>query len=186
MPWTNSPFLPSRASSCSICGPPPCTTTGFMPTSLSSTTSCAKSRLQRLVGHGVAAVLHDDGLAVEALDVRQRLGQDARLLGGLRVVVEGRVHRRGILQTKRAARRRRRPFGAETAYWIEICLRCAAAFFGSVSSSTPSRNFASALRLVHFLRQREAARHLAEHALGVQHALVLRGFLLALHLGCRA
>jgi hypothetical protein len=39
MPCTNSPFLPSRASSSSICGPPPCTTTGFMPTSLSSTTS---------------------------------------------------------------------------------------------------------------------------------------------------
>jgi hypothetical protein len=42
MPWTNSPFLPTRASAVSICGPPPCTTTGFMPTSLSSTTSCAK------------------------------------------------------------------------------------------------------------------------------------------------
>src|SRR5207302_9411884 len=34
------------------------------------------------------------------------------------------------------------------------------------------------LRLVHFLRQREAARDLAEHALGVEHALVLRDFLL--------
>ena len=42
MPCTNSPFLPSLASICSICGPPPCTTTGFMPTSFSSTTSRAK------------------------------------------------------------------------------------------------------------------------------------------------
>ena len=32
--------------------------------------------LQRCVGHGVAAVLDDDGLVVEALDVGQRLGQD--------------------------------------------------------------------------------------------------------------
>src|SRR5688572_32653314 len=39
------------------------------------------------------------------------------------------------------------------------------------------------LGLVHFLRQREAARHLAVDALGVQHTLVLRDFLLALHLG---
>src|SRR5215208_1123495 len=31
--------------------------------------------------------------------------------------------------------------------------------------------------LVHFLRQREAARHLAERALGMQHALVLGHFL---------
>ena len=31
-----------RVSAISICGPPPCTTTGFMPTSFSSTTSRAK------------------------------------------------------------------------------------------------------------------------------------------------
>jgi hypothetical protein len=43
MPWMNSPFLPRRLSACSICGPPPWTTTGLMPTSLSSTTSSAKS-----------------------------------------------------------------------------------------------------------------------------------------------
>src|SRR5205807_1044390 len=41
MPWTNSPFLPMRASCSSICGPPPCTITGFMPTSFSSTTAAA-------------------------------------------------------------------------------------------------------------------------------------------------
>src|SRR5436305_13228265 len=38
-------------------------------------------------------------------------------------------------------------------------------------------------RLVDFLRQREAAAYLAEHALGVQHALVLRGLALAPDLG---
>src|SRR6185369_8353371 len=43
MPWMKWPFLPSRPSAASICGPPPCTTTGLMPTSLSSTTSSAKS-----------------------------------------------------------------------------------------------------------------------------------------------
>ena len=43
MPWMNVPFLPSLDSAVSICGPPPCTTTGFRPTSLSSTTSSAKS-----------------------------------------------------------------------------------------------------------------------------------------------
>src|SRR5918992_2511524 len=39
------------------------------------------------------------------------------------------------------------------------------------------------LRLVHFLRQREAARQLAVDALLVQHPLVLRSLLLALDLG---
>src|SRR5258706_6121167 len=39
------------------------------------------------------------------------------------------------------------------------------------------------LGFVDFLRQREAARHLAEYALGVQHALVLGSFLLLLHFG---
>jgi hypothetical protein len=60
-------------------------------------------------------------------------------------------------------------------------LRAAAAFLGSVSSSTPSLELGFGLGLVHFLRQREAARHLAERALGLQHALVLGHFLLALH-----
>jgi hypothetical protein len=49
-----------------------------MPTSLSSTTSSAK--LQSRVGHGVAAVLDDQRLAVELADVGQRLGQDLGLL----------------------------------------------------------------------------------------------------------
>src|SRR5438034_4967018 len=37
-----------------------------------------------------------------SLDVGQRLGQDARLLRGLRAVVERGVHPGGILQNKRA------------------------------------------------------------------------------------
>ena len=64
----------------SICGPPPCTTTGFMPTSFSSTTSSREAVLQRRLGHGVAAVLDDDRLAVEPADVRQRLRQDLGLV----------------------------------------------------------------------------------------------------------
>src|SRR5574340_1391318 len=39
------------------------------------------------------------------------------------------------------------------------------------------------LGFVDLLRQREAAAHLAERALGVQDSLVLRHFLLALHFG---
>ena len=38
--------------------------------------------LQRELGHRVAAVLHDDRLAVEAADVGQRLGEDLRLQRG--------------------------------------------------------------------------------------------------------
>ncbi len=40
-PLRNSVSLPSRAMSAPICGPPPCTTTGSMPTARMSTTSCA-------------------------------------------------------------------------------------------------------------------------------------------------
>ena len=46
MPWMKVDFLPTRSSASSICGPPPCTTTGFMPTSFSSTTSCANASLR--------------------------------------------------------------------------------------------------------------------------------------------
>ena len=43
-PSTNSLFLPIRSSRLPICGPPPCTTTGFMPTSFISVTSRANPR----------------------------------------------------------------------------------------------------------------------------------------------
>ncbi len=45
MPSTKRVSLPMRSSTLPICGPPPCTTTGWMPTCLSSTTSRAKSCL---------------------------------------------------------------------------------------------------------------------------------------------
>ena len=50
--------------------------TGLMPTYFSSTMSCGEAALQRLVDHGVAAVLDDEGLAGEAPDVGQGLEQD--------------------------------------------------------------------------------------------------------------
>ena len=127
MPWTNSPFLPSRASISSICGPPPCTTTGFMPTTLSSATSCAKLALSASSVMALPPYLTTMVLPVEAADVRQRFREDARLLRRLGLVVEGGVHAPPILQKN---------------YWMVICLRGAACFFGSVSSSTPSWNLA--------------------------------------------
>ena len=45
IPPTNSLFLPIRVSHSPICGPPPCTTTGFIPTHLRSTMSRAKLRV---------------------------------------------------------------------------------------------------------------------------------------------
>ena len=42
-PSTNSLRMPSRVSIVPICGPPPWTTTGLMPTAFSSTMSSAKS-----------------------------------------------------------------------------------------------------------------------------------------------
>src|SRR5690349_8783711 len=42
MPWRNSLRMPIRVSRSPICGPPPWTITGFMPTSFSMTTSRAK------------------------------------------------------------------------------------------------------------------------------------------------
>ncbi len=44
-PSTNSDFLPSRASSWPICGPPPCTITGRSPMKRSRVTSVANEAL---------------------------------------------------------------------------------------------------------------------------------------------
>jgi hypothetical protein len=46
MPCRNSLWIPIVFSRSPICGPPPCTTTGFMPTSFSMTTSRAKPALR--------------------------------------------------------------------------------------------------------------------------------------------
>ena len=84
-PLRNSVCLPSRDIRSLICGPPPCTTTGRIPTRRISTTSSANSAsasCSRRAGERVAAVLDDDDLAGEAPDVRQRLDQRRRLLGG--------------------------------------------------------------------------------------------------------
>ena len=75
--------MPIFFSRSPICGPPPWTITGFMPTSFSITTSRAKPAFSCRLGHRVAAVLDDDRLVVEALDVGQRLGEDLRLQGGI-------------------------------------------------------------------------------------------------------
>ena len=80
MPWMKLPFLPSRFSASSICGPPPCTTTGFMPTSFSSTTSSAKSCCSAGSVMALPPYLMTMRLAVELADVGQRLGQDLGLV----------------------------------------------------------------------------------------------------------
>ena len=68
-----------------ICGPPPCTTTGRTPAYRRYTMSSANARDSVVVDHRVAAELHDDRLAVEPLEPRQRLdeyrGLDAARFG---------------------------------------------------------------------------------------------------------
>ena len=51
---------------------------GIHPDQLEQHDVAREAFLQLLVGHGVAAVLDDDRLAVETLDVRERLREDAR------------------------------------------------------------------------------------------------------------
>ena len=60
-----------------ICGPPPCTTTGFMPDEPHEHDVLREQVGERGVVHGVAAVLDDDGRPRELADVRQRLGEDS-------------------------------------------------------------------------------------------------------------
>ena len=64
-----------------IWGPPPCTTTGRMPTARISTTSWANearasSEPSARAVERIAAVLDDDDLAPETLDVRQCLDEE--------------------------------------------------------------------------------------------------------------
>ena len=101
-PLRNSVSLPRRAISSPICGPPPCTTTGRMPTARISTTSWANEasasgpvgRRRRSVAGArrvqrVAAVLDDDDLAPEAPDVGQGLDQHRGGLGRGRLLRPG-------------------------------------------------------------------------------------------------
>ena len=75
-PSTNSGSLPSRRMRSVICGPPPCTTTGFMPTSRMSTTSWANRSAS--AGSSIAwpPYLITTVAPGELADVRQRLGED--------------------------------------------------------------------------------------------------------------
>src|SRR5881296_2876857 len=81
MPWTNSPFLPIRASCSSICKKGEFVQGMRVTDKLQQHHVVGEAALEQLLGHCVAAVLDDDGLAVEALDVRQRLGEDMGLVG---------------------------------------------------------------------------------------------------------
>ena len=66
-----------------------------------------EARLERVVGHGVAAVLHHDRRAVEPLQPGQCLGEDGRLGGGVRQV----GHVVILRSRRRSSRGRTRPSG---------------------------------------------------------------------------
>ena len=76
-PSTKDEGIASFFSIAPICGPPPWTTTGSMPVCFISTMSCAKFS-DDAAFHGVAAIFHDDGLAVVAKNVGQRFDENAR------------------------------------------------------------------------------------------------------------
>ena len=80
MPWMNSPFLPSLAERLLDLRPAAVHHHRVHADQLEQHHVLGEVLLQRRVGHGVAAVLDDDGLAVELADVRQRLGQDLGLV----------------------------------------------------------------------------------------------------------
>ena len=65
--------MPSLFSISAICGPPPCTTTGWKPMCSSNTTLApAKFRAKAFVVHGMPAIFDHDDLFVIALVLRQR------------------------------------------------------------------------------------------------------------------
>ncbi len=79
-PSRNSDSLPSLAMSAPIWGPPPWTTTTRMPDRVHEDDVLGELHGEQGVGHGVAAVLHDDRRPPEASDVRQRLDEDRGLV----------------------------------------------------------------------------------------------------------
>ena len=115
-PLRNSVSLPSRAISSPIWGPPPCTTTGSMPTARMSTTSSAneasaspgsvRPRRPTAAVQRVAAVLDDDDLLPEAPDVGQRLHQHRGRLGRRRLLGPGDLGRHGRAPVAAPSRRR--------------------------------------------------------------------------------
>ena len=74
-------WIARRLSIALICGPPPCTTTGLMPTCFSNAISLPKRCGQMFLAHRVAAVLHHHGCPGVAAQKGQGLRQDVRLLG---------------------------------------------------------------------------------------------------------
>ena len=125
-PLRNSALLAEPRHQVADLRPPPCTTTGRMPTRRISTMSSANSArasCSDAPAERVAAVLDDHDLAGEATDVRQRLDQRRRLLPASSSIDlapgsrrrrrpwSGRRSRRGRARRWRPARRRRCTLG---------------------------------------------------------------------------
>src|SRR5258706_4566238 len=184
MPWTNSPFLPSRVSTLSICGPPPCTTTGFMPTSFNSTTSRAKlafssSSVIALPPNFTTMVLPWKRWMCGSASARIRAFSSACglwLKGGFICAAFYKHKGAGVVGRLPRMLRKKNLLDRNL-----LALR--RGLLGQRQLEHAVLELRLGFRLVDFLRQREAAHHLAVHALGVEHALVLGRFLLALDLG---
>ena len=103
---------------------------------------------QVLVGHRIAAVLDDDGLAVETLDVGQGFGEDSGLDAGGEVFD---AHGGLLMESPRIVQRKRPERGSglcnvdDADYSTVSRLFGLAARLGRVSSRTPSLNLAAAL-----------------------------------------
>src|SRR5438067_2451266 len=185
MPWMNSPFLPSRARSCSICGPPPCTTTGFMPTSLRSTTSWAKLRfssssIMALPPDFTTIVLPWKRWMYGSASARMRAFSAACGLC-TKGAFMGRAH---STNKRKGERRALAGLFADARRLLDgnlLALRRRLLRQRELQHAVAE--FRLGFRLVDLLRQGEGAARLAEDALGVQHAFVLRRLALALHLG---
>jgi hypothetical protein len=93
MPWMNSPFLPTRLDEFALFA----NATEHVVYLRSATMHyhrvhadqlqqhnvAREGMLQLLIGHGVATVFDDDGLAMKTPDIRQRLGKDLGFLAGV-------------------------------------------------------------------------------------------------------
>ena len=107
-----------------------------------------EAAFQMLVGHRVAAVFDDDGLAVETLDVGQGFGEDCGLDAGGKVFDAHGVLRK---ESPRIVQRKRPERGSglcnvdDADYSTVSRLFGLAARLGRVSSRTPSLNLAAAL-----------------------------------------
>ena len=82
MPWMNLPFLPTPLEQVVDLRAAAVDDHRIHADQLEQHHVAREAFLQLRIGHGVAAVLDDDGLVEEALDVGQRLGEDPGLGGG--------------------------------------------------------------------------------------------------------